>query len=349
MATKTTKKVAAKAAPEPTETTPAAVVMMPADWTARPEHVAYSLAKRLTLASIVARDAFPDGDDEEDFDDGVQRWLTDSLKDDEREAIARFVAVIEWLDSGDDHAVYRSQLAVPDALAPKAAAWVKDKVAEAFDRAQVVDDPAPAVQPIAPTVEPDGQIALVTEPAKPAAPLKPMAFRTAEEIGAVRLSLEGTLKELEKLAKENDAAGLPGAAKIARDKALLLKTQLIPQVTAQQNLPFNEKETLPGMVARTVAGEVRSRARAALMKNVTQKKGESHKDAQQRQLEKLDEMEALIGSIAENVGALCTKFVAAAAERGIAVGKQALAADAATVAREAMQLVEFELQQGRAA
>lgn len=371
MAGTKTKKAAAKpqttAKPEPA----VALVAMPADWQGPPSWHGASLGYCLVRAEVLDDEkllaALNIKEQLKDLEPLANEWLAKRLVEAERAQIEAFVRVISWLDQRPENGATPTQLTLPDCLLPIVMADMNttEKVRQYFEakligepEASITDVEQAAAEQIAsaaasevspmPTVEPDGQIALVTEPVKPAT-IKPMAFRSGAEVAAVRRALEAELKELEKMAKDSDAMGEPAAAKIFRDKALLLKTQLIPQVTAQGSLPFNEKESLASLVGRTVAGEVRARVRAGLLKNVAPKKGESMKDAQQRKLGLLDDMESLIGNIAEQMGALATKFVSAAADRGIAVGKQAIQADGATVAREAIQLVEFELQAGRAA
>lgn len=377
MTTKTKQpKKAAKAAPAP-EPTPDTDSTMPPEWQGPSRWQGKSLGYKLENSDVTDLDrlsealAIDEPRGTAAIVEAHDRWLRDRLNDNERAQVAEFLRLVSWLDNFEGATAYRSQLSIPDCLLPiiredvntpeKLAFWWPDQIVD--DAQPAADTPitdveqawenrserlANAASSDAPAVEPTGQITLVEEPAKPST-IKPMTFRSAEEVGAVRRALEAELKELEKMAKDSEAMGEPAAAKIFRDKAVLLKSQLLPQVTAQQNLPFASKETLPGMIARTVAGEVRSRARAQLMKQMQIKKGETKDDAQARQLAKLDELEALIGNIAEQVGALATKFVAAAADRGIDAGKKALAAEPSQVAREAIQLVEFELQSGRAA
>lgn len=363
-----TKKTAKKTtAPEPA--TPAVLLPITAEWDGPSAWKSKSLGWRMTNANIVDDEKLADVMSDEDslIEDVADAWLRNRLKEEERAQVAEFVRVISWLDHVADSGATPAQLTLPDCLLPIIAEPLNttEKLQKVFFD-QVIPTPEAITEPV--TTEPvttateapaasvdhspavpdaDGQLSLVKEPEKPNV-MKTLKFRSADEVMAVRYALEDSLKSYEKLAKESDAMGEAAAAKIFRDKALLLRQQLLPQVNAQLKLPFNEQQSLPSLVANSVAREVRARARASLMKNITQRKGESSADAEKRQLEKLDDLETLIGNIAENVGSLATKYISAAADRGIDAGKKALQADSATVAREAVQLVDYQLQESAA-
>lgn len=322
-----------------------------------------------TALATALRDqsAFHDGETNKTTGHAAALAFVDSLSDDDYAAVWRWVRAVSWLFAGEvEHherpAVRRDELQVPAAFAalvdpeiggPDAVidhyapsqinAWqiVEDTIGTLES---VVRDEAPAPTPVP---EADGQLPLVQEDPKAAKPIKAMSFRGPDEVVCVNRALSARLADLDAEAKRLDGLGKPVAAKDCRDEVLLIKRQLLPQVTAQMALPFNEREALPSLVGRMVAGEVRSRARAQLFKSVTLLKGEKMEDAKARKQETLDTLEGLIGNIGEQVGAIVTRLLDAVAERGIDAGKRAIAIDSGNVAREALQLVEAELQSAR--
>lgn len=354
MAGTKTKKPAAKPVKKAEEPAPKAYTLMPADWTARPEHATYALAKRLRLADISYGS-----------EDELAEWIANALKPDEVDAIARYVAAIEWLDFDEErNAVYASQLVVPDALAPRAADWTRE-IADVIGAKRILPDPeksiaeveAAAAEPIAnaaaeptpaPTVEANGQIALVQEPAKPKT-LKPMEFLAGDEVASVRLSLIARADDLDAEAKRLNTLGKSAEAASVQREAKNIRERLLPQVTSQQAIAFNAAETLPGAIARVFQGELRARARRQLVKSVGPKKGESKQDAEQRALGKLDDLEQLIGNIGEQAGTIVYKILVEAADRGNQYGLRGMQATPDVIARDAIHAVEQELQQGQAA
>lgn len=326
--------------------------------------------------------AFADGEINKNDGHAAAVAVVESLNDDDYAALWRWVRAVTWVFSGTDDAgalpaVRRGDLAVPAVFSARvdpevdgAEAVIDHYSPRTIQLVQVVDDApqeAPSVieeavqktteivaaivdeslQAPTPTPETDGQLPLVTEPEKPGKAIKAMSFRGPDEVVCVNRALNARLADLEAEAKRLDTLGKPDAAKLCRDEVLLIKRQLLPQVTAQMALPFNEREALPSLVGRMVSGEVRARARAALFKNIAPKKGESRQDAEDRQREQLDDFEQLIGGIGEQVGAIVTRLLDAVADRGIEAGKRALSIESGHVAREALQLVEAELQSAR--
>ncbi|MES2524008.1 MAG: hypothetical protein V4617_14980 [Gemmatimonadota bacterium] len=201
---------------------------------------------------------------------------------------------------------------------------------------------APAT-PIVPAVpEANGQLPLVKEPVKPTKPIKGVAFNSPEEVASVRLALAGRQDDLEAEAKRLSALGRSAEGAALLREAKNIKEMLLPQVTAQTAMAFNEAESLPSAIARVFAGNIRYKVRTALSKNVSMKKGESRADAEQRQLAKLDDMEALIGNIGEQAGALAVALVTEAADRGFQKGAMASTATPSSIAREAVQAVDLQ-------
>lgn len=199
----------------------------------------------------------------------------------------------------------------------------------------------------APAADADGQLQLVQEPAPPKKPLTPLTFQSGEQVASVRLALQARAEDLKSEAKRLSGLGRTGEAAALEREAKDITEQLLRQVTAQHAIPFNESETLPQAIKRAVQGEVRYRARTALLKSIAQKKGETKQDAEQRALGKLDDLEQLIGNVGEQAGLIVAKLIVEAADRGKEAGRVERAATASAIAREAIQAVEAAMQRDR--
>lgn len=202
------------------------------------------------------------------------------------------------------------------------------------------DDEVGAGPASAPAAEPDGQLTLVQEPTPPKKPLTPLTFQSGEQVASVRLALKARADDLRGEAKRLSGLGRTVEAAALEREARDISEQLLRQVESQAAIPFNESETLPQAIKRVVQGEVRYRARAALLKSVVQKKGETKQDAEQRALGKLDDLEQLIGNIGEQAGLLVCDILVEAADRAKEAGKVERQATASQLAREAVQAVE---------
>jgi hypothetical protein len=193
------------------------------------------------------------------------------------------------------------------------------------------------------------QLTLVQEPTPPKKPLTPLTFQSGEQVASVRLALQARADDLRAEAKRLSGLGRTAEAAALEREAKDITEQLLRQVQSQTVIPFNESETLPQAIKRAVQGEVRSRARAALLRSVAQKKGETKQDAEQRALGKLDDLEALIGHVGEVTGALVSRLIVEASDRGMEAGRVQRETNASSIAREAIQAVEAALQRERAA
>lgn len=209
------------------------------------------------------------------------------------------------------------------------------------------DDVADDIHATAPAADADGQLQLVQEPTPPKKPLTPLTFQSGEQVASVRLALQARAEDLKSEAKRLSGLGRTAEAAALEREAKDITEQLLRQVTAQHAIPFNESETLPQAIKRAVQGEVRYRARTALLKSVAMKKGETKADAEQRALGKLDDLEQLIGNVGEQAGLIVAKLIVEAADRGKEAGRVERVATASAIAREAIQAVEAAMQRDR--
>lgn len=195
-----------------------------------------------------------------------------------------------------------------------------------------------------PVVEKSGQLSAIQEP--PAKPITALRLETPEQRRAVEKALDRRIVKLGELAKKIREEGKENEAKSIEREIQMIRESLSSQLRAQSALAFNEGETLVQAVGRMFQGEFRSRTRAALLKHITAKKGESYDDARARKLGKLDDLEGLIGNIGEVGGALVVEWLTLVADRAYQKGLVAHGATPSAIARESLQAFEME-RQGR--
>lgn len=189
---------------------------------------------------------------------------------------------------------------------------------------------------------------LVREETPAKKPLTPLKFDAADEVESTRCALTARADALEAEAKRLDGLSKPKEAKGCRDEAARIRERLLTQVGAAQ-LTFNASENTAQAVARLISNEVDHRVRHHLRTSAKPAPGEKKEDAEARALERLDELVVAIGKVGEFTGAIATKYLIEAAERGLQAGQRNREADATSIAREALHAVEAELAAGRAA
>lgn len=362
MVTKKTAKKTAKATTAPNASEPTTEVLLPmtAEWAGPSAWKSKSLGWCLTNASIVDDEKLADVMSDEDslIEDVADAWLRDRLKDAERAQVAEFVRVISWLDHVAGAGATRAQLTLPDCLLPiiTEALNTTEKLQKEFFE-QVIVTPADQISEIVqktaevveaiveealtpPKADADGQLQLVQEPVAPKKPLTPLTFQSGEQVASVRLALQARADDLKAEAKRLSGLGRTVEAAALEREAKDISEQLLRQVQSQTAIPFNENETLPQAIKRVVQGEIRHRARTALLKSVAIKKGETKQDADARALAKLDDLEALIGNVGEQAGLLVCDLIVEAADRAKEAGKHERLSTASAIAREAVQAVE---------
>lgn len=353
----------AKKSAEPTELVP-----MPADWVGTVPHV--TLAGRLRKYVSEERLFETMAVDEEvahgDIIPTLERWLTDRLKDDERAQLATFAALMEWMDSDDAHSASAAQFVVPDCFLPVAEAFCQSAEALRTEfNGRIVDEPTDApstndqateveapeavadaigADDLATVKEPNaaGQLPLVDEAKQPAKKITALSLDSSDEVSSVRLALQARAEDLEAEAKRLTGLGKQAESTSVLREAKNIKDKLMKQVSVQTAVEFNANESLPSAIARVVSGEIRSRARAALLKSAATKKGESRQDAEERQRMKLDDLEALIGNIGEQAGALVATILVETAEGAKEAGLRERNATSSQLAREAIQRIEAQ-------
>lgn len=231
-------------------------------------------------------------------------------------------------------------LAAPDVADNK----VVDKILDELTHKVAAVAGIPVEGPNAPTAKPKKgeQLPLVNEPAKAGKPITGLKIETEEQLKFVRKAIDKHLADMTGLAKKNRDEARDAEAKSIERGVTEARERIVPQLKAQGAMAFNEGETLVQTVARFFAGEFRARVRSELMKNMSIKKGETKEDARQRQLAKLDDMEALIGNVGEIGGMLVVNMLTAAADRGYQKGLVAHGATPSAIAREALQALEIE-------
>lgn len=371
MATKKTSKkpLATLAAVKAPEKDPAPLMPMPAVWDGPGAWKGQSPGWRLLNANLVDEDRLIDvanADEDDALEDVADEWLANRLTDDERAQVAELVRVVSWLDHVDGAGATRAQLTLPDCLLPIVATATNttDALRSEFEDRIIPTEGETDTNPPAeatntpndgtittegdtlaaagetPAVEPDGQLSLVQEAPTPKKPLTPLTFQSGEQVASVRLALKARADDLRGEAKRLSGLGRTVEAAALEREARDISEQLLRQVESQAAIPFNESETLPQAIKRVVQGEVRYRARAALLKSVALRKGETKQDAEQRALAKLDDLEQLIGNIGEQAGLLVCDILVEAADRAKDAGRVERQATASQLAREAVQAVE---------
>lgn len=298
----------------------------------------------------------------------------EALTDDEYARVWTWAREISYVVGDDKASVRESVLVVPACLVAIVDEDLVDLNAmldnKLFDAFQVVRDLAPApsdgekldqlVDAVTHTVAaiagipvegpnaPTGkgkkgeQLPLVNEPAKAGKPITGLKIETEEQLKFVRKAIDKHLADMTGLAKKNRDEARDAEAKSIERGVTEARERIVPQLKAQGAMAFNEGETLVQTVARFFAGEFRARVRSELMKNMSIKKGETKEDARQRQLAKLDDMEALIGNVGEIGGMLVVNMLTAASDRGYQKGLVAYGATPSAIAREALQALEIE-------
>lgn len=358
------KTAAALAAVKAPAKAPAALLPMPGEWDGPSAWKGRSAGWRLVNANLVDEEKLFDVTQEDGVDDEVADWwLTHRLTEAERAQVAELVRVVSWLDHVQDAGATAAQLTLPDCLLPIVATALnttaalrgefehaiigtgetdvpdRETTAAAEDTIRPTDETTTSIgEP--PIADADGQLSLVQETAPPKKPLTPLTFQSGEQVASVRLALKARADDLRGEAKRLSGLGRTVEAAALEREARDISEQLLRQVESQAAIPFNDSETLPQAIKRVVQGEVRYRARAALLKNVAVKKGETKQDAEQRALAKLDDLEQLIGNIGEQAGLLVCDILVEAADRAKDAGRVERQATASQLAREAVQAVE---------
>ena len=281
-------------------------------------------------------------------------WVA-ALTDDDYAAVWAWARAVDWVMDPDCTAP-RSALGAPecmrDVIDPELQSvnimidqgviLYTQLLDEEEAAAPVTETPAPDAP--APAPDATGQLPLVQEP--PAKPITALRLETPEQVRAVAKALDRRIMKLNELAKKNREEGKETEAKSIEREVTMIRESLTSQLRTQGALAFNEGETLVQAVARLFQGEFRSRVRAALLQNVTAKKGESYDEAKQRRLAVLDDMESLIGKIGDVGSALVVEWLSLVADRAYHKGTVAHGATPSNIAREALQAFEIE-RQGR--
>ncbi len=343
------------------EPTKSVLVPMPPDWKGSRAH--QSLAVRLEnyLHEDKLFAAFEGAENppsrEIDIFALIERWLADRT-DAERAEITTFASLIEWVDDSPLNAVLTSQAVVPACIVPVANPFcvsnealredignrlIEDPVAGSATISEDVEKPeTPAAPADAPVPEADGQLPLVAETPKATKKITALSLDSSDDVASVRLALQARADDLEAKAKQLVTLGKTAEAFSLRKEVARLKEKIERQLSVQTAIAFNANESLPAVIARTVSGEIRSRARAALLKSMSIKKGESKQDAEERQRVKLDDLEALIGNIGEQAGAIVSNILVETAERSKEAGIRERNATPSQLAREAIHAIEAQ-------
>lgn len=226
----------------------------------------------------------------------------------------------------------------PSADAPSSTHQVAEVAApEAVTEAISGNDQATVKEPDA-----TGQLPLVDEVKQPPKKITALSLESSDDVADVRTAMQIYADDLESQAKNCGKLNKHAEAASLRKTVARLKHKIDKQLSVQTAIAFNVNESIPKMVSRYVSGEIRSRAFAALMKSKVIKKGESAKDAEDRQRAKLDDLEALIGNIGDQAGAHVATLVVEAYERGKDQGFRERSATASQVIREAIEAAESQ-------
>lgn len=198
----------------------------------------------------------------------------------------------------------------------------------------------------APAAEPDatGQLPLVQEGTPTTRLITALKLDTPAQVRSVAKALEKRAIKLGELSKKLREEGKDDEAKSVDREVTMIRETLSSQLKSQGALAFNERETLPQAVSRLFQGEFRYKLRAALTKQAVMRSGETRKDAEERQLDRLVEFEGIIGQAGEIGGMLVVSWLTNVADRAYEKGKIAHEATPSNIAREALQALEIELQ-----
>ncbi len=194
--------------------------------------------------------------------------------------------------------------------------------------------------------EPDatGQLPLVQEGPQATKLITALKLDTPAQVRSVAKALEKRAIKLGDLSKKLREEGKDDEAKSVDREVTMIRETLSSQLKSQGALAFNERETLPQAVSRLFQAEFRYKLRAALTRQAVMRAGETRKDAEERQLDRLVEFEGLVGQVGEIGGMLVVSWLTNVADRAYEKGKIAHEATPSNIAREALQALEIELQ-----